>query len=317
MSQRPAVLVTGGAGFIGSHLVDSLASEGLHVRVLDDLSAGKRENLTQAGSAVELMQADLRDEWALANACRGVEVVFHLGARVSVPESFEQPELYESVCGDGTRRLVEAAQRAGVRRLVYAGSSSAYGNPATQPVSERAPLDPLSPYAVAKLAGEEHCRLASSSSRLETVRLRFFNVYGQRQDASSPYSGVISKFLDLAERGQAPTIYGDGSQTRDFVHVSDVVRALRLAAHARGANGGCFNVGRGIATTLRELAASVGLATGCMLRPHFGPERVGDVRHSCADPTLARSQLGFAARVPLGVGLRRTRRLEALALPAA
>jgi UDP-glucose 4-epimerase len=316
VSRRSVVLVTGGAGFIGSHLVDALVASGERVRVLDDMSSGREENLSSSRGAIEWLRGDVTDPFAAFEACRGAKVVFHLAARVSVPESFERPELYERICGHGTKTLLEAAHRAGVARVVYAGSSSAYGDAVTQPIEESAPLDPLSPYAHAKLTGEEHCVSYSHHTSLETVRLRFFNVYGERQDPSSPYAGVISKFLELAVRGETPTIHGDGLQTRDFVYVGDVVRALRKAAVAPEVDGEVFNVGRGAPVTVRQLSATIGLAFGNGRPPRFGPARRGDVRHSCANTRKAGETLGFRARVPLALGLERTAGLHRPSLPA-
>jgi UDP-glucose 4-epimerase len=317
VSRRDVVLVTGGAGFIGSHLVDALVASGERVRVLDDMSSGREQNLASSHRAIDWILGDVADPFVTSEACRDVKMVFHLAARVSVPESFERPALYERVCGRGTKTLLEAAHRAGVERVVYAGSSSAYGDAVTQPIPESARLDPLSPYARAKLTGEEHCVSFSHHTPLETVRLRFFNVYGERQDPSSPYAGVISKFLELAARGETPTIHGDGLQTRDFVYVGDVVRALRRAAETPGVDGEVFNVGRGASVTVRQLAATIGLTFGSGSPPRFGRARQGDVRHSCANTRKAEETLGFRARVPLALGLERTAGRHRPALPAA
>jgi UDP-glucose 4-epimerase len=300
-----SALVTGGAGFIGSHLTRSLVKSGVAVKVLDDLSSGRPENLADVIDAIQFMPGDIRDLSADAAAMKGVEVVFHLAAMVSVPQSVLEPERCHAVCATGTVSVLEAAAAAGVGRVVYAASSSAYGDAGGGPISESAALRPLSPYAAAKLAGEHYCQAWSATTDLETVRLRFFNVFGPDQDPSSPYSGVISIFTKLALEGTAPTIYGDGTQTRDFVFVEDVVRALELAAEAPIVDGEVFNIGSGRATSLLELAKAVGDAAGFSSTPHFAPPRVGDVKHSLAEVAAARNRLGFAAQVDLLEGLNR------------
>jgi Nucleoside-diphosphate-sugar epimerases len=298
-------LVTGGAGFIGSHLARSLVQTGVAVRVLDDLSTGNAHNLADVADRIQFIPGDVRDLSADAAAVQGVDVVFHLAAMVSVPLSVKEPERCHAICATGTLKVLEAAAAAGVRRVVYAGSSSAYGDAGQGAIAESAPLRPMSPYAAAKLAGEHYCQAWSAVSNLETVRLRFFNVFGPNQDPSSPYSGVISIFTKLAREGGAPTIYGDGLQTRDFVYVGDVVRALRLAAETPGVNGEVFNIGRGHAVTLLELLSEVGAAAGVKLAPQFAPPRTGDIKHSLADVAAARHRLGFAAEVALVDGLKR------------
>jgi UDP-glucose 4-epimerase len=297
------VLVTGGAGFIGSHLVEMLTARGISVVVLDDLSSGKLENLARVRHEVDIIKGDVADPFALRAACRDVDHVFHLAARVSVPESFERPELYRRVCDEGTFYLLRAARRAGVRRLVYAASSSAYGDSAQVPISESARTAPLSPYAAAKLAGEQHCIEAAHGGGVETVRLRFFNVYGPRQDPFSPYAGVVAAFLRAIREGRPLHIHGDGEQTRDFVFVEDVARALHRSAIAPRANGEVVNVGTGRGISIRglaELVSSIGGGRGLT----FGPSRSGDVRHSVAEVSRAMKAIGFRARVPLEQGLR-------------
>src|SRR5262245_37943139 len=231
-----AALVTGGAGFIGSHLTRSLVRSGVAVRVLDDLSTGNSHNLADVVDDIEFMPSDVGDLSAVAAAVSGVDVVFHLAAMVSVPQSVEEPDRCHAVCATGTLNVLQAAAAAGVRRVVYAGSSSAYGDAGEDAIVETSPLRPMSPYAAAKLSGELYCQTWSAISNLETVRLRFFNVFGPNQDPSSPYSGVISIFSKLAMEGGTPTIYGDGLQTRDFIFVEDVVAALQKAANAPGIN---------------------------------------------------------------------------------
>jgi UDP-glucose 4-epimerase len=300
-----SALVTGGAGFIGSHLTRSLLHAGVAVRVLDDLSTGKAENLADVADDIQFLPGDVRDLSTVAAAVKDVEVVFHLAAMVSVPQSVKEPERCHAICATGTLNILEAAAAAGVRRFVYAGSSSAYGDAGEGPIPETATLRPMSPYAAAKLAGEHYCQAWGAISSLETVRMRFFNVFGPNQDPSSPYSGVISIFSKLALEGRTPTIYGDGRQTRDFVYVEDVVRALRLAAETPGVNGDVFNVGRGRATSLLELLQSVGQAASIEMTHEFAPPRTGDVRHSLADVSAANDRLGFSAEVDLSTGLER------------
>ncbi len=298
-----SALVTGGAGFIGSHLAEALAKAGTHVRVFDNLDTGKRTNLAGFDDRVEFVRGDVTDAAALAAACRGMDAAFHLAAMVSVPQSVREPERCHAVCATGTLNLLLGARAAGVRRVVYAGTSAAYGRGGAAPISETAPLDPLSPYAAAKLAGELYCQTFAALGDLETVRLRFFNVYGPRQDPASAYSGVISIFADKARKGEPATIHGDGLQTRDFVHVSDVVAALRSAGTTPGVSGGVFNLGRGTPLTLLDLHAAVNAAANANLPAAFGPPRAGDVRHSCADIAAARRGLGFAPAVDLATGL--------------
>jgi len=289
-----AALVTGGAGFIGSHLVDALLAEGVRVTVLDDLSSGDRRRPASHGDRVRFIEGDVRDDATCADAVKDVDVVYHLASRVSVVESVEHPELYRDVVLGGTERVLDAAVEAGVRRLVLASSCSVYGD-ADPPVRESAPIDPQSPYAAMKFAAEEACRAASADGRLETVCPRFFNVHGPRQRADSPYSGVIAIFSAKAAAGESPTIFGDGGQTRDFIHVSDIVRGLRLAmAEPTLGAGEPINLGTGIGTTVLELAEMLGCPA-----PTFAPAREGEIRHSRADISSARTLLGFSPTVRL------------------
>jgi UDP-glucose 4-epimerase len=303
MSKR--VLVTGGAGFIGSHLTRALVQSGATVSVLDDLSTGNAANLADVEDKITFMPGDVRNIDCDAAAMKDVEIVYHLAAMVSVPQSVLEPERCHSICASGTVKLLHAAAACGVKRVVYAASSSAYGDAGEGPISESAPLNPMSPYAAAKLAGELYCQAWSATTNLETVRLRFFNVFGPDQDPSSPYSGVISIFTKLALEGKQPTIYGDGKQTRDFVYVADVVRALMAAGESPSANGKVFNVGRGKAVTLLELVDLVAKAAGTTMTPQFADARTGDVKHSLADVSAAKAGLGFAAEVELLDGLKR------------
>lgn len=301
------VLVTGGAGFIGSHLVEALAARGRPVRVLDDLSTGQASNLDHIAARPELVRGCVTDPAAVARAAEGCEVVFHLAALASVAKSVEDPATSHAACATGALNVLHAARAAGARRVVYAGSASAYGgasDPAGQ--SEDTPLAALSPYAAAKLAGEFYAQAFAHTYGLETVRLRFFNVFGPRQRADSPYSGVIAIFAALLAAGRAPTVHGDGLQSRDFVYVTDVVQALLLAADAPGASGRVYNVGTGGCVTLLELVAELNALLGTRAVPVHGPARAGDVRHSRARIDRARADLGYAPAVPFAEGLRRT-----------
>jgi UDP-glucose 4-epimerase len=301
--KKRRLLVTGGAGFIGSHLVERLLSLGAEVRVLDNLSKGSLENLRNAQSA-RLFVGDILDPDAVANAVDGVDTVFHLAALTSVPESVKQPQLYHDVCANGTLLVLRLAAHAGVERVVYAASSSCYGDAGSANIGEGATLAPLSPYATAKLQGEYDCISAHEADAIETVRMRFFNVYGPRQDPRSSYAGVISLFADALRSGRRPAIYGDGEQTRDFVHVDDVTRALLLAGLTPGISGRVFNVGTGVATSVGGLLATMAAISNRDAIAEFRPERAGDVRHSCANVHAAGKALGFRARVPLAEGLR-------------
>ena len=307
MSLSGIYLVTGGAGFIGSHVAAALAGSGARVRVLDDLSTGYAENLEEIGGRVDFVRGSVSDPGALARALEGVEVVFHEAAIPSVQRSVEHPEETHRACAEGTFRLLAAARRAGVRRLVYAASSSAYGDQPTLPKVEDMRPDPLSPYAAAKLVGEYYCQVWWRSYGFETVSLRYFNVFGPRQDPGSQYSGVISRFISALLGGERPVIYGDGEQSRDFTYVSNVVEAnLRAAESARGV-GEVINVANGERTTLNELLVTLKRITGKTdARAEYREPRVGDVRHSLADIARARELLGYEPRVGLEEGLRKT-----------
>jgi len=302
-----ACLVTGGAGFIGSHLVESLTAAGWAVRVLDNFSTGLRSNLSEVRPAPEVVEADLMDRGAVERAVTGAEVVFHLGALPSVQRSVEDPEATHSACATGTLLVLDAARRGGVRRVVYAASSSAYGGLSSPGGQDEACLPrALSPYAAAKLAGEFYAQAFAASYSLETVSLRFFNVFGPRQRDDSPYSGVIALFIRTMMAGRTPVVHGDGLQSRDFTYVANVVQALLGAADAPGASGQVFNVGTGSSTTLLDLLAALNRLFGCELIPHHGPARVGDVRHSRANIERARRDLGYNPSVSLLEGLERT-----------
>jgi UDP-glucose 4-epimerase len=298
-------LVTGGAGFIGSHLVEALAADGWHVRVLDDLSTGQADNL--AGLAgVDLVRGDVGDPDVVARVTHGAEVVFHLAALASVQRSVEAPADSHRICATGTLHVLDAARRAGVRRVVYAGSASAYGIPTGDVQTEDDPVCPLSPYAAAKLAGEVYCQAFTSTYGLETLRLRFFNIFGPRQRADSPYSGVIAIFAAALSEGRTPAIFGDGQQTRDFTYVTDVVAALRLAAQRPGVSGAVCNVGTGRPTSLLDLVAALNRLLGTHVTPRHAEARAGDIRHSRADIGRARRLLGYEPGVAFEDGLART-----------
>jgi nucleoside-diphosphate-sugar epimerase len=300
-------LVTGGAGFVGSHIAAALAGAGARVRVLDDLSTGHAENLEEIGGDVEFVRGSLTDPDALGRAVEGVEVVFHEAAIPSVPRSVENPEETHRACVDGTFALLVAARNAGVRRLVYAASSSAYGDQPTLPKVEEMRPEPLSPYAAAKLVGEYYCQVWSRVYGFETVCLRYFNVFGPRQDPSSQYSGVISRFISTLAGGGRPVIYGDGEQSRDFTYVSNVVDGNLRAAQAERGVGEVINLATGRRTTLNELLGALKKLTGRteVEAEHREPRR-GDVRHSLADITRAREFLGYEPQVGLEEGLRET-----------
>src|SRR5499427_199237 len=301
-------LVTGGAGFIGSGIVRALLARGDKVRVLDNFFSGKRENLAEVAADVELIEGDVRDAAAVARACAGVEVVFHEAAIPSVPRSLADPLASNDANVTGTLNLLHEAKRAGVRRVVYAASSSAYGDTPTLPKIETMRPAPLSPYAVSKLAGEYYCQVYARAYGLETVCLRYFNVFGPRQDPKSEYAAVIPKFITAALAGQAPRIFGDGTQSRDFCHIDNVVEANFKAASADPGqvSGGVFNIACGAATDLNQVVALVGDVLGRKIEPRYEPERAGDIKHSVADIGAARARLGYTASVSFAEGLRRT-----------
>ena len=299
-------LVTGGAGFIGSHLVESLLQQNWQVRVLDNLSTGKLANLGVNKERVEFMQGSIVDPAAVSKAVQGCDVVFHLAALPSVARSVEAPLESHEACATGTMNVLDGARRAGVRRVVYAASSSAYGNLPGRQRIESEPLSPLSPYAATKLAGELYCQCFAAVYPLETVRLRFFNVYGPRQDASSPYSGVIALFLTAMCAGRIPRIDGDGLQSRDFFYVANAAQAMSKAADAKSANGNVYNIGNGASITVLDLVRHLNELLGTKIQPTFGPPRQGDVRHSEADISAARRDLGYDPLVSFQEGLRHT-----------
>ena len=299
-------LVTGGAGFIGSHIATRLVSEGHMVRILDNLCAGSLINLAHLGSAVEFHEGDVRDTVAVARAVAGCEVVFHQAALASVPLSIEKPLETHSTCVTGTVNVLDAARQAGVRRVVYAGSSSAYGDSPEMPKRESHKPEVLSPYAAAKLAGEYYCQAFAASYDIEVVRLRYFNVFGPRQDPQSPYSAVIPLFASALVEGRTPRIFGTGEQSRDFVFVENVVDANILASQAPGVSGQVFNVACGETISVLELLQLICEELEVPCEPEFLPARVGDVLHSWADISATKRDLGFKVRVSLHDGLRKT-----------
>ena len=299
-------LVTGGAGFIGSHLAARLAERGDAVRVFDNKSTGSSENLKDLGQGIELIEGDIRDPEALERAVRGVECVFHLAALPSVQRSVEFPLDSEAVNAMGTLQVLEAAKAEGVRRVIYSSSSSVYGDTATLPKHEEQPPNPLSPYALSKLSGEWYCRIYYDLHGLETVALRYFNVFGPRQDPGSDYAAVIPRFIDAHLGGRRPMVFGDGEQTRDFTFVSNAVDANLRAAAAEKAPGRTFNVACGTRTSLNELLALLREITGSSVEADYGAARPGDVRDSQADISLAREILGYEPAVGLTNGLRTT-----------
>src|SRR5262245_32829634 len=297
-------LVTGGAGFVGSHLVEALVARGDTVRVLDNFSTGDPANLDKVRQEVEVIEGDLTDLETVRRAVRGVEVIFHQGALASVPRSVADPQATHAACVNGTLNVLQAAREAGVRRVVYAASSSAYGASTKLPKSESDPTLPLSPYAAAKLAGEHYCAAFSEVYGLETVRLRYFNVFGPRQSPDSPYAAVIPLFLRAMLEGKSPILHGDGLQSRDFTFVEDVVQANLLAAEAPRVSGKVYNIACGRRTTLLRLVDLLNALLGTAVKPVHAAPRPGDVRHSQADIALAEAELGFCPCVSLEQGLR-------------
>jgi UDP-glucose 4-epimerase len=299
-------LVTGGAGFIGSHLVEELVRRGRPVRVLDDFSTGLRSNVAHL-PAVEVVEGSLTDPEAVSRAVRGAGVVYHLGALASVARSVENPPATHAACATGTLNLLDAARKSGVRRVVYAASSSAYGGHSSAGgQTEDLPVVAKSPYAAAKLAGELYMQAFAHTYGLETVRLRFFNIFGPRQRSDSPYSGVIALFTAGMAAGKAPTVQGDGRQSRDFTFVANAVQAIALAAEAPGVSGSVYNVGTGRSVNLLELVAALNDILGTNLAPTFGPPRAGDVKFSKADVRRTRADLGYDPKVSFEDGLRKT-----------
>lgn len=306
MSNGQRILVTGGGGFIGSHLVHRLVALGHRVKTLDNFSTGHRSNLDAVAQDVEIVEGDIQSYERASHATRGCDVVFHQAALPSVPRSVQDPLTSTASNVTGTINVLLAARDAGVRRVVYASSSSVYGaNPALPKHEEMATL-PISPYAVAKLAGEGYCRAFGEVYGLETVAIRYFNVFGPRQDPRSQYAAVVPNFIAALLRGEQPTIYGDGEQSRDFTYVENVVDANVLAADAAGVAGRVYNVACGERVTLNALFSELAGLLGSDLEPVYAPPRMGDVRHSLADISAARRDLAYEPTVSLREGLGRT-----------
>lgn len=299
-------LVTGGAGFIGSHIAEALVLRGDRVRVLDNLSTGFLANIEGFREGVEFIEGDVTDAETVARAAEGVDCVFHEAALASVPASLERPLDSHAACATGTVVLLDAARRAGVRRVVYAASSAAYGDRSNGSKRESDLPAPLSPYAAAKAAGELYCQAFWSSFGLETVAIRYFNVFGPRQDPKSQYSAVIPLFITAMLSGSRPVIFGDGRQSRDFSFVANVVHANLLAADAADVAGRTINAADGRSIDLLKLMEILNRLLGMNVEPEFAPPRVGDVRESLADITLARTLLGYEPQVDFEEGLRRS-----------
>ena len=298
-------LVTGGAGFIGSNIADALLAEGHEVRILDDLTTGRRENVP---GGADLIVGDVSDEAAVQGAVTGCEVVFHEAAHRAVLRSVEQPLATDTANTHGTLTVLASAHDAGVRRVVYASSSSVYGGAAQRPTPEIAPLLPRSPYAVTKLAGEHYCRVFSELHGLETVALRYFNVFGPRQRPDSMYAAVIPLFIEALRSGKAPIVHGDGKQSRDFTYIGDVVAANLAAAFApaEACTGKAYNIACGGEWSLLQLLDTIGELLGVTPDPEHVDPRAGDVRHSCADVSAAQRDLGWQAATAFTDGLART-----------
>ena len=299
-------LVTGGAGFIGSNLVRALLARGDRVRVLDDFSSGLRENLEEVCDDIELVEGDVRDPDLCCRAAKGAEVVFHEAAIASVPRSIEDPRTSFAVNALGTFNMLAAARDAGASRFVYAASAAAYGTSETVPKVETMSPDPASPYAADKVAGELYLAMFWRAFGLQTVSLRYFNVFGPRQDPSNQYAGVIAAFAARMLRGRPPVIFGDGRQSRDFVFVDDIIKANLLAAEVSAAHGEVVNIGTGRATDLKTMAAAFNRVLGTDFEPIHDAPRPGDVKHSLADISAARALLGYEPEVAFEEGLRRT-----------
>jgi len=299
-------LVTGGAGFIGSNTVDELVRRGHEVVVLDDFSAGKAGNLAQVRPKIQLMEASVTNFDALRVGCRGVDCLIHLAAQTSVPRSVKDPIETNLINATGTLNVLVAARDAKVKRVVFASSCAVYGKTSALPIREDASLAPISPYGVSKQVGESYGRVFHEMYGLEFVALRYFNVFGPRQDPSSPYSGVLSVFNAALRGGTQPTVYGDGEQSRDFVYVKNVVEANLLAAEAKGASGLIFNIGTGNRYTLNQTLALLGRITGRPAAAKYASPREGDIRDSQADIGLAQEVLGYHPRFGFEEGLNRT-----------
>jgi UDP-N-acetylglucosamine/UDP-N-acetylgalactosamine 4-epimerase len=299
-------LVTGGAGFIGSNIVDELVRRGQEVVVLDDLSAGKEENLTAARNKIDLRIGSVVDLATVQSACSGIDYVIHLAARTSVPRSVANPLETNRVNIDGTLNVLVAARDAKVRRFVFSASSSAYGETPELPKTESMPSSPISPYGVTKLAGELYAQVFGRSYGLENTSIRYFNVFGPRQDPSSQYSGVLSRFMLAVIRGESPVIYGDGEQSRDFTYIANVVDITLRACEVPGSSGMVLNGGTGARVTLNHVLKLLEKITAKKIQAKYEPPRVGDIKDSQADISLARKTLGYQPLVDFEQGLKLT-----------
>ncbi len=302
----PTCLVTGGAGFIGSHIATALVGRGDRVRVLDNLSAGFEKNLAHLGDSVELLVGDVANPAAVEQAVAGCDLVFHQAAMASVPASLRTPLESHAACMTGTVNVLDAARRAGAKRVVMAASAAAYGDQESAAKRETDPNKPLSPYAASKIASELYCQAFANSFELETVALRYFNVFGPRQDPHSEYSAVIPIFVTKMLAGERPTVFGDGGQSRDFVFVEDVVQANLLASEASDASGQVINIATGRHTTLLDLIDAINAACGTTIEPIHADPRDGDIRESLADITRARKLLGYEPKTRFAEGLKRS-----------
>ncbi len=302
----PGFLVTGGAGFIGSHLAEYLQKRGERVRVLDNFSAGKMENIEPFLEQVDLIRGDVRDRKACEEAVKGMDFILHQAAVCSVPRSIENPLATNETNVDGTLNLLIAANEAGVKRFICASSSSVYGESDVLPKVETMNTNPSSPYGVTKHVQENYCRVFSRIYGLETVCLRYFNVYGPRQDPYSPYAAVIPSFIKSLLRGESPTIYGDGEQTRDFTFVSDCIQANWKACHAQGIAGGVFNIATGKRIAINQLYRELVKLLGKETSPIYTSPRPGDIRHSLADITMAKAKMGYSPRFTIEAGLKKS-----------
>jgi UDP-glucose 4-epimerase len=302
------VLVTGGAGFIGSNLAEALLKEGHFVRVLDDFSTGKRENLIfdKTYPSLEIIEGDIRDLSTCQKAVKGMEYVFHQGAVPSVQRSVEDPETSNAVNAGGTLNILLAARGGGVKRVIYASSSSIYGDTPTLPKHEEMPSDPLSPYALQKYIGEQYCRLFYQLYGLETISLRYFNIFGPKQDPNSLYSAVIPKFIDALLQGRPPIIFGDGEQSRDFTYIENVVQANLLAMSAEHLHGEAINIACGKRISLNQLLSVLKEILGSKLSPLYQEPRKGDVRHSLADIRKGKETINYEPKVGIEIGLKKT-----------
>jgi UDP-glucose 4-epimerase len=296
-------LVTGGAGFIGSHIVEALVARGDSVRVLDNLASGYLENLSAVRDKVDFIEGSVQDQAVVQKAVEGVDYIFHLAAVVSVPQSMAEPMETEYVNAVGTLNLLQAAKNSGVKRLVLSSTCAVYGDEPTLPKVETMRSHPKSPYAITKLAAENYCQLFNQDFGIEAVVLRYFNVFGPRQDPSSAYSGVISIFVDRMLRGEIPTVFGDGEQTRDFVFVADVVRANLLAAQTPQAAGQILNIGTGRQISINQLFEALAQIFEVDFAPRYEPARAGDIVHSYGNVGQVQSVLGWSAQIGLEEGL--------------